>query len=60
MTAQVGKIVKSHFKIFYVFELAHYVKRELITLVTSKGSGKPAIPCSFARAFAVRSHKIWN
>ena len=31
-----------------------------ITQATSEGSGKPANPRSFARAFAARSHEVWK
>ena len=32
----------------------------LITLATSEGSGEPVHPRGLARAFAVRTHEIWN
>ena len=32
----------------------------LITLATSEGSGEPAHPCTFARAFDVRPHEAWK
>ena len=43
----------------WVFEPAHE-KRVLITKVTSEDSGEPVHPRSLARAFAVRSHNIWD
>ena len=37
-----------------------YVKKVLITLVNSEGSGEPEHLHSLARAFAVRTHKVWS
>ena len=46
-------------KLLGTFEPAHEIM-VLITYATSEDSGEPAHPRSLARAFAVRTHKVWK
>ena len=41
------------------YEPAHEIM-VLITQATSEGSGEPAHPRCLARAFAIRTHKVWK
>ena len=52
-------ILSSHSHLHWSFEPAHEIM-VLLTEVTSEGLGKPAHLRSLAKAFAVRTHKVWK
>ena len=51
--------VKQSTTVWKVIEPVHEIMI-LITLATSEGPCEPALPCSLARAFAVRTHEVWK